>query len=165
MSSKGLKHPLDPLNAEEIAQVSSLLKAKSPGKSLHFKIITIIEPPKDKLRPFLKAERDGTAIPPLPRRASALYYHRGTADLFLAEVNVESNSVDKIEKLNPLLHGQNDIDEVIELRDKCLADPKVLEQLKKFKIPEHLEVVCDTWPYGRDSEDNLPRYIQVSIWL
>jgi hypothetical protein len=62
------------------------------------------------------------------------------------------------------LHGQNDIDEVVELRDKCLSDPKVLEQLKKFKISEHLEVVCDTWPYGRDSEDNLPRYIQVSIF-
>lgn len=83
--------------------------------------------------------------------------------MFLAEVNVESNSVEKIEKLDPKLHGQNDIDEVTELRDACLSSPKVLEQLKKFKIPEHLEVVCDTWPYGRDSEDNLPRYIQVSL--
>lgn len=162
MSSQPRKHPLDPLNAEEIKQVSSLLKVKSPGKSLHFKIITIFEPPKAKLRPFLKAERNGTALPPLPRIASALYYHRGTADLFLAEVNVESNSVEKIEKLDPHLHGQNDIDEVTELRDACLADPKVKEQLKNFKIPDYLEVVCDTWPYGRDSEDNLPRYIQVS---
>ncbi|CZR57083.1 related to copper amine oxidase [Phialocephala subalpina] len=164
MSSQPKKHPLDPLNAEEIKQVSSLLKVKSPGKSLHFKIITIFEPPKARLRPFLKAERNGTALPPLPRIASALYYHRGTADLFLAEVNVESNSVEKIEKLDPHLHGQNDIDEVTELRDACLADPKVKEQLKKFKIPDNLEVVCDTWPYGRDSEDNLPRYIQCYLF-
>ncbi|KAE8451561.1 hypothetical protein EG329_003634 [Mollisiaceae sp. DMI_Dod_QoI] len=164
MSSQGTKHPLDPLSAEEVVQVSSLLKSKSPDKSLHFKIITIIEPPKEKLRPFLKAERNGTAGPPLPRRASALYYHRGTANLFLAEVNIESNSVEKLEKLDSRLHGQNDIDEITELRDACLKDPKVQEQIKKFKLPEHLEVVCDTWPYGRDSEQNLPRYIQCYLF-
>ncbi len=66
------KHPLDPLNADEIIHVSSLLKAQSPDKSLHFKIITIIEPPKTKLRPFLKAERRGATNSGLPRIASSL---------------------------------------------------------------------------------------------
>jgi len=156
------KHPLDPLNAAEIIQVSSLLKAQSPEHSLHFKIITIIEPPKAKLRPFLKAERNGNPSSRLPRMASALYYHRGTPNLFLAEVNVGSNTVEKIKQLDPKFHGQNDIDEIIELRDACLKDPKVLEEIKRFKLPDHMEVVCDTWPYGRDSEENFPRYIQVS---
>lgn len=156
------KHPLDPLNAAEITQVSTLLKAKYPDQRLHFKIITIFEPPKAKLRPFLKAERNGGTSSPLPRIASALFYHRGTPNLFLAEVNVRSGEIEKIEKLDPGLHGQNDMDEVIELRDACLKDPKVLDEIKKFKLPPHMDVVCDTWPYGRDSEDNLPRYIQVS---
>ena len=156
------KHPLDPLNAAEITQVSKLLKAKYPDQSLHFKIITIFEPPKAKLRLFLKAERNGGTSAPLPRIASALFYHRGTPNLFLAEVNVRSGEVEKVEKLNPGLHGQNDMDEVIELRDACLKDPKVLDEIKKFQLPSDMEVVCDTWPYGRDSEDNLPRYIQVS---
>lgn len=155
------KHPLDPLNADEIVQVSSLLKTEYPNESLHFKFITILEPPKAKLRPFLKAERNGSTRSKLPRIASALFYHKGTANLFLAEVNVGSNVIEKVEKLDSGLHGQNDMDEVIELRDACLKDPKVLDEIKKFKLPPHMDVVCDTWPYGRDSEDNLPRYIQV----
>ncbi len=156
-------HPLDPITAEEILHISSLLKAHSPNKSLHFKIITISEPPKAQLRPYLIAERNGGTKKKLPRIASALYYHRGTADLFLAEVNVDSNSVQDVKKLDSQFHGQGDIDETIVLRDTCLKHPKVLEEIRKFQLPENLEVVCDTWTYGRDSEKHFPRYIQVSI--
>ena len=162
MSTSIPKHPLDPLTADEILKVSALLKAHSPKQSLHFKIITIIEPPKTQLRPFLKAERNGAIKENLTRKASSLYYHRGTADLFLAEVNLDSNSVESVKKLDPQFHGQNDIDESNGLRIACLRHPKVLEEIKKFKLPEHLEVVCDPWPYGRDSEKHLPRYVQVS---
>lgn len=70
--------------------------------------------------------------------------------------------MESIKKLAPELHGQADIDEVIALRDACLKHPKVLEAIKEFQLPEHLEVACDPWPYGRDSEKNLPRYAQVS---
>lgn len=157
-----LKHPLDPLTADEILQVSSLLRSRTPDKSLHFKIITILEPPKTQLRPFLIAERNGGTQSRPSRKASSLYYHLGTADLFLAEVNLDTNSLERIKKLAPGLHGQNDIDESMALRDACLSHPKVLAEVKKFKLPEHLEVVCDPWPYGRDSEKNLPRYVQVS---
>jgi Cu2+-containing amine oxidase len=162
MSTSIPQHPLDPLTANEILKVSALLKAHSPEQSLHFKIITIIEPPKAQLRPFLIAERYGAIKENLPRKASSLYYYRGTADLFLAEVNLDSNSVESVKKLDPQFHGQNDMDESNDLRIACLQHPKVLEEIKKLKLPEHLEVVCDPWPYGRDSEKHLPRYVQVS---
>jgi primary-amine oxidase len=165
MSTSASKHPLDPLTADEIIQVSSLLKAKSPDKSLHFKIITILEPLKAQLRPFLIAERNGGTQSRPARKASSLFYHLATADLFLAVVNLDTNSMESIKKLAPELHGQNDIDESMALRDACLSHPKVLVEIKKFKLPEHLEVVCDPWPYGRDSEKNLPRYVQVQYWI
>ena len=120
------------------------------------------EPPKAQLRPFLIAERNGGTQSRPARKASSLYYHLGTADLFLAEVNLDTNSVENIKKIAPELHGQNDIDESIALRDACVTHPRVLAELKKFKLPEHLEVACDPWPYGRDSEKHLPRYVQVS---
>jgi primary-amine oxidase len=156
-------HPLDPLTSDEIVEAASILKA-STTCDLHFKIITILEPPKATLRPFLRSERAGGPCSSLPRIASSLYYERGTANLFLAEVDLGSKSVVKCEKLDSKLHGQNDIDEITGLRDACLKHPKVLEEIKRFKLPEHLEVVCDTWPYGRDSDENLPRYIQVSFY-
>jgi len=158
-------HPLDPLTGDEIIEISSILKSNLPEKDLHFKVITILEPPKATLRPFLKAERNGGVRSSLPRIASSLYYERGTRNLFLAEVDLGTKSVIKVEKLDSTLHGQNDIDESESLRKACLSDPKVLAEIKKFKLPEELELVCDPWPYGRDSEENLPRYVQVRFFL
>jgi len=154
-------HPLDPLTADEIAQVAILVRSRGAGESLHFKAISIIEPPKHALRAFLSAERKGQS-PTLPARcASALYYHRGTANRFLAKGNRKLNSVENVKQLDSHFHGQNDFDEAIKMRDTCLEHPKVLEAIKKFKLPEGLTVVCDTWPYGRDSQDNHPRLVQV----
>jgi primary-amine oxidase len=74
----------------------------------------------------------------------------------VAEVNVDSNSVESVKKLDPQFHGQNDIDEMMDLRDICVQNPIVLEEVKKFKLPKDMEIVCDGWPYGRDSEDHFP---------
>jgi len=159
-------HPLDPLTGAEITQVANLVRAQTARESLHFKQISIIEPPKSVLRNYLVAERNGrsTLAPPI-RCASALYYHRGTANLFLARINLNQNHVEDIKQLESHFHGQADIDEAVELRDICLKHPKVLEEIRKFKLPDHLTVVCDTWPYGRDSEDNHPRYVQVRLYI
>lgn len=156
------KHPLDPLTAAEIGQVSTLLKTQGPGKEygIHFKAIGIIEPPKSKLRAFLSAERDGLKPTPLPRRASSLFYHRGTSDLFLAEVDLSINKIDTIKQLESRIHAQADIDEAVMMRDLCLQDAKVLEAIEKFNIPGDLTVVCDTWPYGRDHGEEFPRSVQ-----
>jgi primary-amine oxidase len=166
MSYPAPKHPLDPLTSEEIIRVSTLLKTQGPGKDhgIHFKAIGIIEPPKSKLREFLSSERKGIRPSPLPRRASALFYHRGTSDLFLAEVDLRVYRIDKIQQLESRIHAQADIDEAIMMRDICLSHPTVLEAINKFKIPKDLTVVCDTWPYGRDHGEVFPRSVQVSIY-
>ena len=156
------KHPLDPLTAAEIIQTASLIKTQGPGNGVHFKAIGIIGPPKSELRSFLSAERGGLKPTPLPRRASALFYHRGTSDLFLAVVDLSLNRIDKVERLESRVHAQADIDEAIMMRDICLQHPKILEAIKKFKIPADLTVVCDTWPYGRDHGEEFPRSIQVT---
>ena len=96
------------------------------------------------------------------RVASALYYHRGTADLFLARVDLDKGSIQDVQKLDPQFHGHTDMNETIRLRDVCLSHPKVLEEIKRFKLPDHFTLVCDNWPYGRDSEDQHPHYVQVS---
>ncbi|RDW84762.1 amine oxidase-7 [Coleophoma cylindrospora] len=166
LSSAASSHPLDPLTPAEIRQVSSLLKAYSPDKSLHFKYINILEPPKKQLRPYLRAERNAFTKHPLPSRlASALYYHRGTADLFQATVNLDTARVESAELLDSRYHAQADRDEIIELRDVCLKDPQVLAAIEALKLPESFKVVCDTWPYGRDNDDaTTPRMVQCYLF-
>ena len=155
-------HPLDPLKAGEISAASSLIKSYEAGKNIHFKNIELIEPPKKELRQFLRNERQkaSNATPPC-RRVSVLYYHRGTADLFRAVANLSAKEIEDVQPLDSRFHGQADMDEVVEVRDRCLSHPKVLERIKRYGLPDHLTVVCDTWPYGRDSGDRIRRLSQV----
>ncbi|KAH8895610.1 putative copper amine oxidase [Thozetella sp. PMI_491] len=158
-------HPLDPLTPTEIATVAALITGLNPENNIHFKNIVLIEPPKAELRKFLAAERNGSFLPPTPtRRASSLYYRRQTADLYLASVNLDMAKVEKVEKLDSKYHGQADMDEVIEVRDKCLSHPKVIERIKQYGLPNDMVVVCDTWPYGRDSEEMDKRLAQCYLY-
>ena len=155
-------HPLDPLSPAEIAVAATLINSSQPDGSVHFKNITLVEPPKTELRKFLAAERGGAPPKAAPtRRASALFYQRGTADLFLATVDLDSSTLEQVDKLDEKYHGQADMNEVIEVRDRCLSHPAVRARIAKYELPANFAVVCDTWPYGRDSADQSRRLAQV----
>ena len=53
------------------------------------------------------------------------------------------------------------MDEVIEVRDRCLSHPDVKDRIAKYELPENFQVVCDTWPYGRDTHGKSRRLAQV----
>ena len=75
-------HPLAPLNADEIINASNLLRAQWPeGIDLHFKAVTLQEPPKVALQPFLDAENNGSTAPHPERKAFISYYLRRTVSL------------------------------------------------------------------------------------
>lgn len=157
-------HPLDPLTAVEIATASSVIISNSTGNGVHFKNITLIEPPKSQIRQYLIAERHSATLPSVPRRASSLYYHRGTADLFVATVNLDDRRLERVEKVDSRFHGQADMDEVIEVREKCLSHRRVIEEIKAYGLPDDFTVVCDTWPYGRDSANADRRLAQCYLY-
>ena len=72
-------HPLGPLTAQEISRASYLVKSCCPpGTSLQFKAITLQEPAKAQLLPYLAAERNGEEPAHIDRRAFVVYYIRGT---------------------------------------------------------------------------------------
>lgn len=75
-------HPLAPINAQEIQQAASLVRALWPKETdIHFKSLTLEEPPKVDLVPYLEAEFNGQALPQLPRKVFAAYYLRNTVSL------------------------------------------------------------------------------------
>jgi Cu2+-containing amine oxidase len=77
-------HPLGPLSADEITLGSSLLTNFWPaGTDVHFKAVTLLEPAKAELIPYLTAERAGQPKPDIDRRAFVLYYLRGTVSVQL----------------------------------------------------------------------------------
>lgn len=72
-------HPLGPLTAAEITQSSSLIQAQWPeGTRFQFKVITLLEPLKAELVPYLDAEKAGQSPKPIDRKSQVVYYLRNT---------------------------------------------------------------------------------------
>jgi primary-amine oxidase len=74
-----LQHPLGPLTSAEISESARLIKALWPANTnLQFKSITLCEPSKTDLTPFLVAEHAGQPTPILERKSFVVYYIRNT---------------------------------------------------------------------------------------
>lgn len=76
-----LQHPIGPLTASEISASSKLIKEQWPqGTDIQFKVITLKEPNKSELVPFLAAEHAGHTLPfeSIDRRSFVNYYIRNT---------------------------------------------------------------------------------------
>ena len=73
------QHPIAPLTASEISESSRLIRALWPANtSLQFKAITLQEPNKSELLPYLTAEHEGAKPNPIERRSFVVYYIRNT---------------------------------------------------------------------------------------
>lgn len=73
------QHPLGPLTADEIKESARLIRGVWPeGTNLQFKSITLQEPKKSDLVPFLAAEHSGQPTPTVERRSFVVYYIRNT---------------------------------------------------------------------------------------
>lgn len=72
-------HPLSPLTASEIVRAADLIRNLYPtGIQLQFKAVTLQEPEKARLVPYLDAEHGGRRLPSIDRRAFVAYYIRNT---------------------------------------------------------------------------------------
>lgn len=85
-AKSGLSHPLGPLSAHEISQSSALIRGEWPeGTKFQFKILTLLEPPKTELVPYLAAERAGEKPKPIERKSQVVYYLRTTVTTYEAK--------------------------------------------------------------------------------
>jgi primary-amine oxidase len=72
-------HPLAPLSAAELKTAASIIRASWPARTdLHFKVVTLQEPPKVEVLKYLEAEHGGKSLPTVSRRAFINYYIRNT---------------------------------------------------------------------------------------
>lgn len=76
------QHPLGPLTHHEIRETASIIKSAWPSNTnIHFKSVTLLEPNKSELFPYLQAERLGKTTSILDRRSFLVYYIRNTVCL------------------------------------------------------------------------------------
>ncbi|KAF9891705.1 hypothetical protein FE257_003717 [Aspergillus nanangensis] len=149
-------HPLDPLKPYEITQAATIVKNHFPGAKLIFRVITLSEPPKKELIPFLQAEKLGKRHPVLPRVAQIQFYLDNATQFRQARVNLVERKLYDLTNLDGT-HAYVDAGEMQKCEAACLKDERVQAAIKALQLPEEATVVCDPWTYSPDGMNDMSR--------
>ena len=88
-------HPLCPLSGSEISTTSEIIRSVWPENTdLRFKVITLEEPSKHDLAPYIEAEHSGARLPQLERRVFVTYYIRNTVSSITSIAMNRANGVE-----------------------------------------------------------------------
>ncbi|ORX95352.1 copper amine oxidase [Clohesyomyces aquaticus] len=159
-------HPLAPLSASEITLASSIIKASWPAHTdIHFKVITLQEPAKSDVLPYLEAEHGGKPLPAIGRKAFVNYYIRNTSKFHEAIVDVSSGRVLYNQLLGPFVHANGDGEEIVAIEKAALGDERVRAEIAKLQLPEGTVVVSDPWIYGADGVNDEERMYQCFLYM
>jgi primary-amine oxidase len=132
------RHPLDPLDADEIRAVAAILRREhAADDGWRFAMIELREPAKPALA-------GGGAV---ERAANVLCWNRGDGQAYKAVVSLTGDRVTSWEH-RPGEQPNMTIDEFHEVNDTLRHDPRVVEALARRGVTDMDRVLLDTWAYG-----------------
>ncbi|KAI4244876.1 MAG: hypothetical protein L6R40_002782 [Gallowayella cf. fulva] len=166
VASRVSAHPLSPLTSSEITNAVQLVQGLYPSNtSLQYKTVTLEEPKKAALVPYLDAEHNGRRKPSIDRRAFVAYYIRNTDKFHEAIVNLSRQRVENTVRLGPGVHGPGDAEEILLVEKIALEDDGVKAEIAKLKLPEGAAVISDPWIYGSDGVNDEQRMYQCFLYM
>ncbi|MCZ0728219.1 primary-amine oxidase [Mycolicibacterium iranicum] len=150
-SSPAVRHPLDPLTADEFVAVAAILRrdqgvepaSGAPGSASgwRFAAIEMIEPSKADLVAF----EDGG--PPPPRRAEVTCFDRSANATYKSVVSLTEGRVETFDHV-PGVQANFTVDEFAECDQMLRAHPDVIAALRSRGVTDMDLVFFDTWTYG-----------------
>ncbi|KAF2268535.1 hypothetical protein CC78DRAFT_529976 [Lojkania enalia] len=159
-------HPLAPLSASELTTAASVIKASWPAHTdLHFKVVTLEEPPKTEVLAYLDAEHNKQPLPTISRKAFVNYYIRNTNKFHEALVDLSSGRVERNVLLGKCVHANGDGDEIVAIEKAALEDEGVKAEIAKLQLPEGTVVISDPWIYGSDGVNDEERMYQCFLYM
>ncbi|KAF5027502.1 hypothetical protein F66182_397 [Fusarium sp. NRRL 66182] len=159
-------HPLAQLSRDEfITARNSVLNHHGPGTSLFFRSISLQEPKKNDLVPFLIAEHDGglSETTPRPARCAQVEYDMigDSREYTRAIVDIAAEVVVCKAVLEQNAHPYFAPAEVEAFQGACVESEMFKDAMSEFVLPEGFAVCIDPWPYGGTYDDGYPsRYMQ-----
>lgn len=141
--SRSTTHPLEPLDAVEVAQAVNLLKSGAHWNSATRIIsVSLREPLKQDVATW-QSGRD------LDRRAAAVCFDNSVNRGFVAELNLSQGAVANIHQMPPGAQPTMSIDEQIECERAVLKSKEFIAALKKhYGDVDPGLVMVDIWSAG-----------------
>ncbi|KAL8797536.1 MAG: hypothetical protein Q9195_000353 [Heterodermia aff. obscurata] len=159
-------HPLSPLTASEIVRAAHFIRNLYPSSvKFQFKAVTLEEPEKSRLIPYLDAEHGGHRLPSIDRKAFVSYYIRNTDKFHEAVVNLSHDRVESNVRLGPNVHGPGDSEEILLVEQIALEDAGVKAEIAKLHLPDGTAIVSDPWIYGSDGVNDDRRMYQNFLYM
>src|SRR5690348_4717889 len=136
-----VKHPLDPLSADEFTAVAGVL-AREHGVQEGWRIasIELVEPIKAELADF---EGGG---PTPPRRAEVVCLQRADNATYKGVVSLDDDRVESFDHI-PGVQANFTVDEFLECDELVRKHPEFIAALAKRGITDLDLVFVDTWTY------------------
>lgn len=162
-------HPLAQLSPDEFRRARDIVRdLYEANTSILFRAISLSEPAKADLIPFLEAEHAGADLGAddarrPPRLALVEHDLVGTDahEYVRAVVNIGTGDVVSKESAGPRSFAYYTPGEFGQFQDICVASDKFKEAMSEFVLPEGFTVAIDPWPYGGPDEvEDAPRYMQ-----
>ncbi|RMZ08836.1 hypothetical protein D0864_01647 [Hortaea werneckii] len=162
-------HPLRLISDSEIFEarnilLSSLRQSEAPP-SIRFKNITLHEPAKADLLPYLDAEALGTPAalrPFVPRCVEIIWSTANERIVHESIISLDANA--EVSRTGPKKgqHGSIDRYEAKSAAEKIVNHPEVREAVKSLGLAEDVTIACDPWMYGadRDNDEETHKFIQ-----
>lgn len=128
---------------------------------MNFRVITLLEPPKDALAPYLDAEQAGQTPPSLQRCARVeVLVKRNTGNNELIELIVDlGNHVVVKQQHLAGKHSYIDASYMKEVEQTCISDSSVQAEIQKLKLPDGATVIVEAWAYATDGSNDMSRRI------
>ncbi|KAI7370811.1 putative copper amine oxidase [Hortaea werneckii] len=157
--------PLDPLTPEEISRAASIVRPNFGRQdNLNFRVITLQEPPKAVLAPYLDNERCGKPKGSPPIRHARVEVVLSDDDhnhaLFGLLVDLDKNRVAAKQHV-PGKHSYIDSGYMKQVEAACLADNEVQRQIATLDLPEGATVVVEPWAYATDGMNDMSQRVSM----
>ncbi|KAJ5720717.1 Copper amine oxidase [Penicillium malachiteum] len=143
-----------PLSPSEISSVTRTLRDTFPNDKVVFRVITLAEPSKALLVPYLKAERPEKSLPTIPRKAFVQDYLGHRSQYHQLEVDITTGELLRQQALHGK-HSYTELNEAQKSEAAFLADPRVQAELKLLDLPAEAEIVVEPWGYALDGHNDM----------
>lgn len=147
--SDTILHPLDPLTSVEISKSSRLIRETHPNKNgWIFNSITLLEPPKNELLPFLSKDglinrKDMAAS--IPRKSFIILIEKGTGKVYEVVVNLSTISIERFDTVPLGYQPTLTPEDCIEAEKICKSDSEVQKRCVRLGLEDMALIAGDPW--------------------
>lgn len=138
-------HPLDPLTPSEISKSSRLIRQGHPNeRGWIFNSITLLEPPKHVLLPYLLNESplDTTSI---PRKSFSILIEKGTGNVYEVVVNLSDENIERFDAVPTECQPTLTPEDCFEAERIVKADTEVRQRCFRLGFENMDLIVADPW--------------------